>query len=219
MDQNRRARILEKIQSGRATRTERLWLKQEGLCFYCWEDLEKDATKEHLHSKAQGGSNDRTNLRVAHMRCNGVVGSLSVDLKLDLHEIGRDKGAEAFWAKAREYRELYGNEKKAYTANRHKRRLAAQKVERQNTPARGDVRAVESPDAAELELEKLALGQPEGWARRLNKFERDQLEQEEKDRRKRDGRVGTTLVDFIRYLDARYGKIMPGGAPYPRKVA
>lgn len=130
MDPRRRARILEKIQRGTATRKERLYLKQEGLCFYCWTDLGADVTEEHLEARALGGTSQRVNLRVAHMACNGVVGSLPVDQKLDLHEVGRDKGADAFWQRARELqRQNFGPERKAYArkskksvlknANRH----------------------------------------------------------------------------------------------------
>ena len=122
MTPDRKARILQKMQAGRATRIERLILKQDGLCFYCWTALDRDVTKEHLHSKADGGSNEASNLRAAHMACNGIVGTLPVELKMELHEIGRDKGPDAFWVKAREYQEKYGREKNAYSASSKKAR-------------------------------------------------------------------------------------------------
>lgn len=157
MSPKKRARILEKIRQGRATRIERLILKQEGLCFYCWTSLEKDVTKEHLDAKANGGSNDLANLRAAHMLCNGIVGSLPVEVKLELHEIGRDKGAEAFWNKAREYQKLLGTERNAYRRHRGSLESVQRKVQatRQTQPVR-DL----SPEDAELELLKLRLGQP-----------------------------------------------------------
>lgn len=180
MNPKKRARILDKIRQGRATRMERLILKQEGLCFYCWTDLDKDVTKEHLDAKANGGSNEAHNLRAAHMLCNGIVGSLPVDLKLELHEIGRDRGAEAFWTKAREYQQKYGQEKKAY--RRHKGSL--QSVQRKITGVDRTTQAPReiTPEEAERELAKLALGQ-----QTLSKGMRGEAVAEETERRKQTG--------------------------------
>ncbi len=172
MDPRRRAKILDKVRNGRATRAEHLILKQEGLCFYCWTDLDKDVTKEHLDARANGGSNARSNLRVAHMPCNGIVGSLSVELKLELHETGRDQGPDAFWAKAREYQARYGNEKKAYTRSkgRVKPRMPHQLNNANVHPTREDTHQL-TPEEATEELRKLELG----GARVLTKAERLQL--------------------------------------------
>ena len=182
MTPEKRSKILRKIQGGRASRAERLALKQEGLCFYCHLDLERDVTKEHLDSKARGGGNEMHNLRVAHMVCNGIVGSLPVELKLELHEIGRDHGAEAFWRKARDYQARYGNDPNAY--RKHKpgpyaaQRTALANARRGNQE---DVREVR-PEDAERELHKLELGQPG-----LSKAQREQAVQEEVERRKQTG--------------------------------
>lgn len=158
MSPKQRARILEKIRTGRASRTERLILKQEGLCFYCHTDLDKDATKEHLDARTKGGGNETANLRVAHMLCNGVVGTLPVDLKLELHEIGRDQGPQAFWDKAREYQKKYGDDPNAYKRVKGeftKLRLMAHK-HRYDADDTRDM----TPEEAEQELLKLELGQP-----------------------------------------------------------
>lgn len=178
MNPKKRARILDKIRQGRATRIERLILKQEGLCFYCWTDLDKDVTKEHLDAKANGGSNEVKNLRAAHMLCNGIVGSLPVDVKLELHEIGRDRGADAFWAKAREYQQKYGCEKNAY--RKHKGSL--QDVQRKVGGARTQPAREVTPEDAELELIKLQLGQ-----QTLSKSMRPEAVAEEVERRKQTG--------------------------------
>lgn len=182
MSPRKRARILDKIRAGRASRIERLTLKQEGLCFYCWTDLEKDVTKEHLASKANGGGNEESNLRAAHMVCNGIVGSLPVEVKLRLHEIGREKGAEAFWTKAREYQAQYTGDRNAY----RKHKPGALERTRQNLAnarrGSGEEGRDLSPEEADLELQKLTLGQPV-----LSKGDRERIYQEEVERRKKTG--------------------------------
>jgi len=197
MSPAKRAKILEKIRTGRATRTERLALKQEGLCFYCWTSLEKDVTKEHLDAKANGGGNHESNLRVAHMVCNGIVGSLPVHLKLELHETGRDYGAEAFWAKAREYQARYGDDPRAY--RKHKPgpvKRAPSKLANARAGSAEEARDL-SPQQAEIELEKLQLGQSA-----LSKEQRQQLYQEEVERRRQTGLpVQLTLLGWFRLME------------------
>jgi hypothetical protein len=174
VDPRKRAKILEKVQSGRATRAERLWLKQEGLCFYCWTDLGKDITKEHLDSRANGGTSDKANLRVAHSPCNGIVGSLPVEVKLELHELGRDKGADAFWNKAREYQQKFGPEHRAYARKGSGRPWTKQALTNANAhPALEEPHQLNSGEA-EQELKKLQLG----GSRVLSKAEKLQLIQD-----------------------------------------
>lgn len=194
MTPSKRTKILEKVRSGRASRKDRLILKQEGLCFYCHTDLEKDITKEHLEAKALGGSNDLVNLRAAHMLCNGIVGTLPVELKLELHEIGRDKGPDAFWAKAREYQQRYGDDKNAYRrlggSLEHARRKALGNAARQNVAPR-EVTAQE----ADTELRKLNLAVP--------KAQRSVCVQEEVERRKQTGWTSIGLIGWYRLMEQR----------------
>lgn len=190
MSPKKRARILEKIRSGRANRTERLILKQEGLCFYCWTDLDKDVTKEHLQAKANEGSNDVVNLRVAHGLCNGVVGTLPVDIKLELHEIGRDKGADAFWQAAREYQRKLGDDKNAY------RRVKGPPKNVQNARAAPDETREVRPQDVQRELDKLQLGQPP-----LNRYEREEYLRLEVERRKQEGHTQLGLIGWMRLME------------------
>ncbi len=206
MTPKKRQRILEKIKCGRASRTERLILKQEGLCFYCHTDLDKDITKEHLEAKAIGGSNELVNLRAAHMLCNGIVGTLPVDLKLDLHETGRDHGPEAFWTKAREFQRQYGEDKNAY------RRLggnleAARRKTLGNPHNRNEPPREVTEEDAQLELDKLQIGAPKA------KIYRQQAVDEEVERRKQTGLpVQIGLSGWFRMLDSQGWAGVRGGA-------
>lgn len=184
MDPKKRERILQKIRSGRATRAERLWLKQEGLCFYCWTSLDHDITKEHLEARSNGGSGEKTNLRVAHMACNGIVGNLSVDIKLQLHEIGRDKGADAFWAKAREFQSKRESpERNAYANLTMAQAMGVTRgVGNANKKPSREATHELTPAEAGVEIEKMQLGQ-----RTLSKAEKADLYEEEVMRRKETG--------------------------------
>lgn len=57
-------------------------------------------TWEHLVAKAHRGSDKISNLRVAHQKCNSLVGHLRVDVKLALHDLGRLHGSDAFFRAA-----------------------------------------------------------------------------------------------------------------------
>lgn len=207
MDPRKRARILDKVRQGRATRIERLILKQEGLCFYCWTDLDRDVTKEHLWAKADGGGSEPVNLRAAHMLCNGVVGSLPVDVKLELHEIGRDKGPEAFWIKAKEYQKRYGTEKNAYRRNKggivaEHQRLANARVK---TPDSHELTATE----AGVELTRMEAAQEP-----LNKYQRGEAVHHEVERRKETGLpVQMGLIGWFRLMESRGWCARPAYAP------
>lgn len=55
-------------------------------CFFCGRVRRKPwlMTIEHLHARADGGSNRLDNLRLADVLCNKLAGRLGVAQKLDL---------------------------------------------------------------------------------------------------------------------------------------
>ena len=49
--------------------------RDKGICHICRKYVNlRDATREHLVPKAYGGTNDRTNIALAHKWCNKVKG-------------------------------------------------------------------------------------------------------------------------------------------------
>jgi hypothetical protein len=66
--------------------------RQKGLCWFCNETMGYDCTKEHLHPKARGGTNDPKNIRAAHGDCNSAAGHLPVKKKYELRKIGHAAG-------------------------------------------------------------------------------------------------------------------------------
>lgn len=50
-------------------------------CWLCGNDLAGDATIEHLHSRALGGSNSLDNLALVHERCNRLLGHMPIAVK------------------------------------------------------------------------------------------------------------------------------------------
>lgn len=55
-----------------------LWERDEGVCWLCedYVDLELDEpTRDHVLPYAQGGSDDPSNLRLAHRECNEMRGN------------------------------------------------------------------------------------------------------------------------------------------------
>jgi len=50
-------------------------------CWLCGQDLNDDATVEHLHSRALGGTDSLDNLALVHERCNRLLGHLPVTVK------------------------------------------------------------------------------------------------------------------------------------------
>ena len=57
----------------------KLYIKYEGICCYCRKDMEFDSnmTAEHLLHVYQGGTNEKSNLRIACRSCNAARGSRS----------------------------------------------------------------------------------------------------------------------------------------------
>ena len=78
----------------------RIAKEQRNLCFYCQIRMNEDQTWEHLVSRAVGGSNKLSNLRVAHAKCNSLVGSLPIDDKLWLRDLSMAHGSDAFFRAA-----------------------------------------------------------------------------------------------------------------------
>lgn len=70
---------------------------QRGRCFYCHLRMHDDMTWEHLVARHHGGGNRMANLRVAHGKCNSIVGVHDVHLKFALAEIGDLYGSDAFF--------------------------------------------------------------------------------------------------------------------------
>jgi hypothetical protein len=81
---------------------------QRGLCFYCRIRMGDDQTWEHLVSRASGGSNKVSNLRVAHSKCNSLVGCLPIDDKLWLRDLSAAHGSDAFFRAATALATAYG---------------------------------------------------------------------------------------------------------------
>lgn len=53
-----------------------LWEEQAGYCWYCRKPVpSREATKDHVVAQAHGGTNEKSNLVVAHQRCNAAKGS------------------------------------------------------------------------------------------------------------------------------------------------
>jgi len=55
-------------------------------CFFCGRARKNplNMTIEHLHARADGGSDEIENLRLADVLCNKLAGRLSVPAKLEL---------------------------------------------------------------------------------------------------------------------------------------
>ncbi len=70
---------------------------QQGRCWYCALQLRDDMTWEHVVSRADMGSNKISNLKIAHAKCNALVGTLRVPIKYALHDIGWTLGSDAFF--------------------------------------------------------------------------------------------------------------------------
>lgn len=66
--------------------------RQKDLCWFCNEPMGYDCTREHLHPRARGGTDDRKNLRAAHGDCNSAAGHLTVKKKYELRRIGHTAG-------------------------------------------------------------------------------------------------------------------------------
>jgi 5-methylcytosine-specific restriction endonuclease McrA len=57
-----------------------LWETYRGRCCYCTTRMRKaHATIDHYMPKALGGTNERDNLRLACLRCNGLKGAMHPD--------------------------------------------------------------------------------------------------------------------------------------------
>lgn len=65
---------------------------QEGLCWYCFEEMGGDCTKEHLLARTLGGTNEAVNIKAAHGNCNSAAGHLQVEQKEALRRIGQELG-------------------------------------------------------------------------------------------------------------------------------
>ncbi len=72
----------------KAKRTLReLLLDRDGdTCFFCGDFLEGDASLEHLLPISKGGTNDPSNLCLAHESCNMAAGNLSIVEKIAYRE-------------------------------------------------------------------------------------------------------------------------------------
>ena len=72
-----------------------VWDYYDGKCCFCYENVKfKDATREHVHSKAFGGSDSHDNIALAHSWCNSQAGSAmpkrdvfgnEIEAKLKIH--------------------------------------------------------------------------------------------------------------------------------------
>jgi len=79
------------------TRKRRQAKDQQGKCWYCALLLRDDMTWEHVVSRADKGSDKISNLKIAHSKCNALVGTLRVPIKYALHDIGWTLGSDAFF--------------------------------------------------------------------------------------------------------------------------
>lgn len=86
-----RSQMAEKV---RQTRFTTIVDRQDGLCWFCGDDMGSDCTREHLLSQVLDGTNDDPpgNLKAAHGECNSAAGHLPVSDKYRLREIGRTEG-------------------------------------------------------------------------------------------------------------------------------
>ena len=77
---------------------------QGGLCWYCNESLGGDANREHLLSRALGGTDTHPpdNVKATHTDCNTAVAHLSVADKYRLREVGHNEGRRAMILMARQ---------------------------------------------------------------------------------------------------------------------
>lgn len=66
---------------------QRMYKRQKGLCWICGEKMAisvtshgkgKYASFDHIIPKSEGGTNEQTNLRLAHQRCNNLRGTIPV---------------------------------------------------------------------------------------------------------------------------------------------
>lgn len=61
----------------RAARVE-AWARQGGRCLWCLSQIARDEiTREHLHAKSHGGSDESHNIAAACVPCNSARGNLS----------------------------------------------------------------------------------------------------------------------------------------------
>ena len=73
-------------QKSKSAKLRRAVLERDGKdCWLCGERMPtNDRTVEHLVAKANGGTDDLENLALAHRACNELLGSLSLEAKLEL---------------------------------------------------------------------------------------------------------------------------------------
>ncbi len=60
-------------------------------CFYCGEELQDDVTVEHLISLNRGGTNDLSNMVLAHEKCNNHVRNIPISEKVKFAISNRSK--------------------------------------------------------------------------------------------------------------------------------
>lgn len=87
------------MEDGRSRiRRKRAAKDQRNRCYYCNLRMdEDDMTWEHLVSRSHGGNNSKGNLRVAHAKCNVLVGTLPANIKRSLHELALQCGSDVFF--------------------------------------------------------------------------------------------------------------------------
>ena len=87
-----KAAASEKKRRNRKSSFSRIIEAQNGLCWFCNEEMGGDCTREHLLAKTLGGTDKVDNIRAAHGDCNGAAGHLPVATKHTLREIGHRLG-------------------------------------------------------------------------------------------------------------------------------
>lgn len=102
-------------------RIRRLIKRQDGKCFFCWEILEyetvqtpyrrgNEPTLEHLmgrHERVVIPLEERKKYhRAAHRACNHAMADLPMAVKLELRELCRQKGKDAFFSEAKRQRRI-----------------------------------------------------------------------------------------------------------------
>lgn len=70
-----------------------IWIKDKGKCHLCGCDVPmKDATRDHVETASNGGSDHGDNYRLAHRDCNHCRGNMPIDMAYqviaDLREVG-----------------------------------------------------------------------------------------------------------------------------------
>jgi hypothetical protein len=90
-----------------------VWQRDRGKCHLCGQPVPiKDASRDHIETASNHGSDHGYNYRISHKRCNHARGDLPIDLAYQVVQELRDVGVrlnpqivqDALYLRLKEYR-------------------------------------------------------------------------------------------------------------------